>query len=73
MTDMTEEQIKAAAYELCKLRGLDPEQSISHGPEPDARGIAYAILLHSPRWVLAAREIANIYNINQAIKIGLCD
>jgi hypothetical protein len=33
---MTPEQLEKAARHLCKLRGIDPDQQVAHGAEPDS-------------------------------------
>lgn len=55
--------LKKAAYRLCELRGTNPEELVGHGhPE------GYAVLLHSPRWLLVQVEIQNFIDIQQAIQ-----
>lgn len=64
---MTEQQLEAAARKLCELRGLDPDQRVSHGAPPNNMGYVPAVLLYSPRWQMVAGEIRGFYQIAQAL------
>lgn len=55
---------EAAARKLCGLRGLDPDESVAHGP---LDGSGLAICLYSPRYRLAAHEIRAHLQIHAAI------
>lgn len=68
---MTNKQKESAAKELCRLRGIYPDSLVSHSAEPDANGFVPAVLMYSPAWKLALREIENQDQINSAIKVGL--
>lgn len=68
---MTDDQKELAAKELCRLRGIFPDALLSHSAEPDANGFIPAVLMYSPAWKLALREIENQDQINSAIKVGL--
>lgn len=39
-----------AARQYCELLGVNPDDSIAHGAEPDEDGFVPMVLLHSPRW-----------------------
>lgn len=64
---MTPEQLEATARKLCEIRGENPDRLIAHGAEPDENGFARAILLHSPCWQFAAKEIRAHLEIQEAI------
>jgi hypothetical protein len=64
---MTPEQLEKAARHLCKLRGIDPDQQVAHGAEPDSRGYVHAILLHSPVWSRVVIEIERHMQIQESI------
>lgn len=54
---MNEEQLEKAARKLCVLRGIDPDQLISHGAPANEHGFVPAICLWSPSWKLVAGEL----------------
>ena len=67
---MTNEQLKAAAYKLCELRGMNPEVLVVHGPPPDANGVVLSVALYSPQWQLIAEEIRYHLQFLEAIEYG---
>lgn len=64
---MTPAQLEAAARHYCTIKGIDPDQTIAHGPPPDANGVSYAVCLYSPQWRLIANQIHDIWAAQQAI------
>ena len=70
MEKMTDTQKKAAARELCRMRGIDPEKKIAHDPAPGPNGFVPAILIHSPAWMLAMCEIEAQEHIESAMEYG---
>ena len=70
---LTEQQLERAARALCKERGVDPDGMTGHSPPPDSRGIVAAVLLHSPTWKFAAREIENFLAVARSIDEGMRD
>jgi hypothetical protein len=54
---MSDQQLEKAAREYCNKKGLDPEEIIKHGVEPDYNGYIPDICLVTPRWKLVAREL----------------
>lgn len=62
----TEERV---ARKLCELRGIDPEQSVAHGCDPDSgAGITLWRLQSSPAWELVAREVRAALQMREAIR-----
>lgn len=57
-----------AARELCRLRGIDPEEIVHHGP---LDGSGLAVSLRSARWVLVAREIRDHANLHKAMEAAV--
>ena len=70
---LTEEQLERAGRALCRERGVDPDGLVGHGPPPTAQGLVHAVLLQSPAWRLAAREIEGFLALARAIDEGLRD
>ena len=68
---LTEEQIELAARKLCEMRGIDPDALVSHGPDPSPGGYVHAVLLHSPAWTRAKREVIDHWRLNEAIKAAI--
>jgi len=64
---MNEQTIERAARKLCELRGINPDQMIPHGAQPDARGFVPAVLCHSPAWVLVSKEVRACLQVDTAI------
>ena len=67
---MNESQRRYAARKLCELRGIDPDMRVSHGAEPDENGFVPAILLYSPAWARALKEIEAREDMDLAMKFG---
>ncbi|MCA9368275.1 hypothetical protein KC887_08555 [Candidatus Kaiserbacteria bacterium] len=67
---MTDAQKEAAARELCRLRGVDPESMVGHSAEPDSRGFVPDIYLMSPAWRIAIAEIAAREQLDAALLAG---
>lgn len=62
---MTEEQIKKAAYKLCELRGVAPEERIEDKSDnPHGFDVCSTTL----RWCLVAKEVKKFDMISRAIK-----
>jgi hypothetical protein len=63
---LTERHIELAARQLCRLRGIDPEQVVSHG----ARGngmVVEDIMLMSPAWKLRVGEVRAYLEVSSAV------
>ena len=58
---------EAAARELCRLRGIDADEIVMHGP---LDGSGYAVCLKSPRYRLAAHEIRAHAQVHAAMLVG---
>lgn len=67
---MNEAQIEIAARQLCKIRGIDPDERVMHGADPNPDGTVYAIALYSPAWTRAAREIEYQQQILEAYDLA---
>ncbi len=67
---MTDQQKEAAARELCRLRGIDPDQRVAHGADPLPSGVVPMVCLYSPAWRLAVREIEAQERIEAAMRVG---
>lgn len=67
---MTEEELKQAAIELCKIRGIDPYEELKGASQPDINGVVYDICVIDPRWAWVKDEIKNHYEIQTAIQMG---
>lgn len=68
---MTASQLEFAARRYCRDTAQDPDEMVPHGAEPNEYGIAYAVLLHTPRWQLVAKRLQDIYTANEAIRLAL--
>jgi hypothetical protein len=68
---LNDKQLEAAARKLCEIRGIAPDTRCPHGAAPDpVTGIAPAVLLYSPAWLLVADEIRHHEQIASAIAYG---
>ena len=67
---MKENQIEAAARELCRLRGVDPDQQVAHSADPDKYGCVVDVLLYSSAWRRATREIEEAEQLAKALAAG---
>lgn len=63
----TDDQIRAAAYELCRLRGLDPEEQVQAASPMSEPGVMLAVYRTEPLWEQAAREIVAFLQVQQAL------
>lgn len=54
-----EHWMEIAGRELCKARGEDADEKVCHGGPGD-------VLLYSPRWKLAAREVLDFFRLKSA-------
>ena len=70
---LTSRQREVAARKLCELRGIDPEQSVAHGADPSPDGYTPAVLLYSPAWLRALREIEAQDILMDALRQGFLD
>lgn len=70
MERMSEQQKKVAAIELCRLRGIDPNERVGQGADPDSNGFIPAIQLYSYAWQRAIREIEAQELLDLAMKAG---
>lgn len=61
--------LESAARELCHLRGQDPDEMVGHGAEPNKGGWVPDVLISSPRWVLAARELEDFDRLACALSL----
>ncbi len=64
---MTESELELASRRYCALAGIDADQSVAHGPEPNEDGTVYSILLYSPMWRLVVVDIKRHLLLTQAI------
>lgn len=64
------DQLEAAAREYCRLAGLDPDESVSHSPEPNDNGVVLDVLMYSPRWKRVARRIEDFELMLLAVEHG---
>jgi|688.fasta_scaffold1333883_2 hypothetical protein len=55
---LTEAQLEIAARKYCELAGLNPDEQVGHGAEPDESGVVLDVMLYSPRWKRVAIKIA---------------
>lgn len=67
---MTEYQLEVAARELCRLRGINPDTRVGHGPDPSPDGSVCDVYLYSPAWTRALREIEGFQQIATAVAVG---
>lgn len=67
---MKDRQLRYAARKLCELRGINPDDSVPHGADPDSYGFVPAVLLYSPAWTRALIEIENRDDLDRAMKFG---
>lgn len=67
-TGLTEAQINFAARKLCELRGIGPDEMVAHGADPDRNGMTFDVLLYSPAWKRAAREVAAADQMRQVLE-----
>ncbi len=67
---MTDKQKESAARELCRLRGIDPDQRVGHDADPLPGGYVPAVMLYSPAWRRAVREIEAQERLEAAMKVG---
>lgn len=66
--DMPIEQYRVAAYEYCKIKGIDPEKMV---PEPsrelDETEFVSLILGEIPRWRVAAEKIKEYHIMHNVL------
>jgi len=55
---LTDAQLEIAARKYCEIAGINPDEQVGHGAEPDENGYVFAVMLYSPRWKRVATEIA---------------
>lgn len=70
---MTPEQLERSARHYCKLMGVDPDELVGHGADPNPSGYTPMVLMHSPRWKLITRELHDAWAMNEALKEGMRD
>jgi len=68
---LTPAQLEKAARGLCHLRGVDPDESIIHAPDPLPNGWRSEELRYSPRWERAALEVTHHQQLHGALSIGM--
>jgi len=68
---MNDKQKEQAARRLCELRGIDPDEKVQHGADPDKNGFVVSILLCSPAWERALREIEDHVRMHEAINYAI--
>jgi hypothetical protein len=68
---MNDKQLESAARRLCDLRGLDPDEKVWHGADPDEHGRVPGIAIQSSRWRRAAREITVWNDLRTAYTHGM--
>ncbi len=67
---MTDAQKEAAARELCRLRGIDPERIVGSNLDLIEEGCAEAVLVLVPAWRQALKEIEAQEQLEAAIAFG---
>lgn len=67
---MTDAQKEAAARELCRLRGIDPERIVGSNLDLSEEGCAEAVLVLVPAWRQALKEIEAQEQLEAAIAFG---
>lgn len=67
---MTDAQREAAARELCRRRGVDPESMVGHSAQPNSRGFVPDVWLMSPAWRIALAEITASEQLDAAMLAG---
>ena len=67
---MNDEQKYVVARELCRLRGIDPDMIVAHGADPSPDGVVHDVVLYSPAWVRALREIEAKEALDVAVAHG---
>ncbi len=60
--------LEIIARRYCERMGLDPDDRVRHGADPDAHGFVVDVLLISPRWERVAREIKPMLEVILAFK-----
>lgn len=68
---MTPKQLEAAARELCRLRGMDPDAQSSQTNKPGPDGSVVDSIWYCPAWMNATDEITAALQMQQAIAAGL--
>lgn len=68
---MNDKQLESAARRLCELRGIDPDYQVAHGADPGPDGFVPGVLLYSPAWMRAKREIEDWNNLRTAYTHGM--
>jgi len=63
-------KIERIARELCAIRGIDPDESVSYGVDSDGSGFTPDILLYSLAWTRLTREIESHLQLVEAINKG---
>lgn len=66
---MTDEQVEAAARELCRLRDVDPDEMVGHGSGPGGELVG-DVLQRSPKWRLVVHEVRAHEQVEAAIQAG---
>lgn len=67
---LTDKQIELAARHYCELLGLDPDEQVGHGAEPDSNGFVPDVMLYCRRWQLVARKLKERELENAALTYG---
>jgi len=67
---VTDAQREAAARELCRLRGVDPDSMVGHSAPPNSRGFVPDVWLLSPAWKITLAEIVASEQLDAAMKHG---
>lgn len=66
---MTDDEIEKVAREWCRLAGVDPDERVSHDPDPDPSGFVFGIALYSPRWKRVALMVEEHAQMHEAFKV----
>ena len=62
---MTDEELKEAAYRLCKIQGLNPEEHIQEKSDSELDS-----LVTTARWMTLVPKIKEHWQINEALLTG---
>lgn len=68
---MNDKQLEVAARELCRIRGIDPDDSVAHGADPNPDGTVNCVLLYSPAWTRMLKEVKAHLEVHRAVSKAL--
>ena len=68
---MTDDKTEEIARNLCKIRGIDPDERVSHAADPGPSGYVCDVMLYSPAWTRLVAEIDAYREIGRAVSIAV--